>query len=102
MHIKNLCRKLLERFPPVERLMADRRELSSLKQRIVYPPGHFYSSLPDLDEVEKYAARLFDAKKFISDVELHESEQMNSCVSSEIGRTSSRSFITKAISTDIS
>ena len=41
------------------------------------PPGHFYSPIPDLNEVEKYRSRLFDdRRREMGEVDLQEAEQL--------------------------
>ena len=41
------------------------------------PPGHFYSPIPNLNEVQKYRSRLFDDKKVeIGEIDLQQSDQI--------------------------
>ena len=40
------------------------------------PPGHFYSPVPDLDEIERDAARIFGATSVLPGVELREKAQL--------------------------
>lgn len=42
----------------------------------LYPPGHFYSPVPDMAEIEAQAARLFAPRRDVPGVALHEPEQL--------------------------
>ena len=42
----------------------------------LYPPGHFYSPVPDLEEIEAQADRLFGPARELPGVELHVAEQL--------------------------
>ncbi|MGH9099458.1 MAG: class I SAM-dependent methyltransferase [Acidimicrobiales bacterium] len=42
----------------------------------LYPPGHFYSPVPDLAEVEAQADRLFDPRRDLPGVDLREEQQL--------------------------
>jgi hypothetical protein len=42
----------------------------------LYPPGHFYSPLPDLDEVRAHDREIFDAPVTLPGIDLREQEQL--------------------------
>ena len=42
----------------------------------LYPPGHFYSPVPDLEEIEAQTDRLFGPGRELPGVELHVAEQL--------------------------
>jgi Methyltransferase domain len=42
----------------------------------LYPPGHFYSPVPDLADVEAQADRIFDPARALPGVELHVEDQL--------------------------
>ncbi len=64
-----LLKKILRRFMPLSAMGAwvreRRRWLSSYNSRFVsfYPAGHFYSPLPDFEDVEARQDRLFDRSR---------------------------------------
>ena len=66
---RRLARGLALRVPPLGRLVADRDRERSRRRRLQgqlkaykrgYPPGHFYSPIPDLAEVRAREAQIFD------------------------------------------
>src|SRR5438477_12463343 len=42
----------------------------------LFPPGHFYSPIVDLSELERDRARVFDRIRDVPDIELNEAEQL--------------------------
>jgi len=65
--------------PKVAALEAELAEKRALEKRapMFVPPGHYYSAIPSLDEVERHAAKLFDrSAREISGVDLREGEQL--------------------------
>jgi len=42
----------------------------------LFPPGHFYSPIVDLSELERDRARVFDRIREVSDIDLNEAEQL--------------------------
>jgi len=56
--IRKLLQNMLERVPDVQQLRAQRDAL--LTAFSGFPPGHYYSPIPGIDEVRRNADRLFD------------------------------------------
>jgi len=54
----NFLRRIAAHLPGVKRIFADRDRLQNELGRLGHPPGHFYSPIPDLDEVNKRFAML--------------------------------------------
>lgn len=66
---RRVARDLVMRLPPVARLAADRDKERSKRRKLQtklaayrhgYPPGHFYSPIPDLAEVRARESVIFD------------------------------------------
>jgi predicted O-methyltransferase YrrM len=54
-----------------------RRELEELHRRVgLYPPGHFHSPVPDLDEVRARDAQIFDAPAELVGIDLRTDAQL--------------------------
>lgn len=72
-----LARQLLARM---ERLQAERdqllAELDDLKAHFLFPPGHFYSPLPALDEVRRDEEAIFASPPELAGIDLNEREQL--------------------------
>jgi predicted O-methyltransferase YrrM len=70
---------LLESLPPVKRIVAERDKLrAELNRPAAYPPGHFYSPIPSMDEVRRDEAHIFDRSlRELSGVDLNVEGQIN-------------------------
>ena len=72
--------EISEEITAIEKVSAERdelrNELEALKKRIWVPPGHFYSPMPDFENVTKNAERIFRVPKMIPAVDLNEEEQI--------------------------
>jgi hypothetical protein len=72
---RSLARAIFRRLPPVSRLLAQHEAL--IKATGYAPPGHFYSPLVSLADLEKDAAKLFGSvPPTIAGIDLNESEQL--------------------------
>ena len=79
-------KKIIKRLPPIARLIAQRDDLATqvtaLEKRFAeaghsFPPGHFYSPIPDLDQVAADGDRIFTPPpREIAGVELGEADQL--------------------------
>jgi hypothetical protein len=64
--LKDLLRKFVAEIPPIgdtalaaelQRVQAD---LEEMRRACGFPPGHFYSPIPSMADVDRHAAKLFD------------------------------------------
>jgi hypothetical protein len=79
--IMQAIRSILEKLPPIKQLTHERdsfsAELRQYKQSAgVFPPGHFYSPIPAIDEIKKDEDRIFDSPQDLSGIDLNEKEQL--------------------------
>src|ERR1700743_517103 len=53
------------------------KQLSEAKKWTFVPHDHFYSPIPNIDEIKKREAKIWGpGKKQVADIELHETEQL--------------------------
>jgi hypothetical protein len=76
-HIKPALKKL----PTINKIISLRNilrsSLVSLNNNHHFPPGHFYSPIPSLDEIKKDESKIFGSiPRNIPGLELHEAEQL--------------------------
>jgi len=79
-------RSAAERQLDAERQVAAEKQLAAEQRLLVpdsvkpflewAPPGHFYSALPDLNQVERDAKRIFALPDQLPGIEVHEQEQL--------------------------
>lgn len=68
--IKRTAKNLLDKLPYCGKLIRERK-------RMMYPPGHFYSPFPLIEEIKLKEQAIFDAfPRTISGIDLNESEQL--------------------------
>jgi predicted O-methyltransferase YrrM len=67
------------------RLQEQRAELEELHRRAgLYPPGHFHSPVPDLEEVRAHDAEIFDRPAELAGIDLRDDAQL--ALVEELGR----------------
>ena len=83
---RKLARDLAARIPPVARLAAERDRERAKRRKLQaelaayrhgYPPGHFYSPIPDLEDIRAREAEIFDRRSpQVPGIDLHEADQL--------------------------
>jgi predicted O-methyltransferase YrrM len=67
----------LERIPILGKVWSQRNELRSITNRLWVGPGHFYSPIPDMDEIRQREAEIFSrAEARIPGVDLNDAGQL--------------------------
>ncbi|MEJ7708830.1 MAG: hypothetical protein WKF84_03000 [Pyrinomonadaceae bacterium] len=84
--MKNLIKGIAKKTPLVRRVLHERDQaiiernqaIEKLDQvpKLFVPPGHFYSPITSIDDIEGYERKLTEAPKAISGVDLNEREQL--------------------------
>lgn len=76
MLLKSILKSVIKRLPFINELVKERDSL--IKASGFVPPGHFYSPIPSIDEVNRDEERIFaKPDKQISGIELRETEQLS-------------------------
>jgi hypothetical protein len=71
-----VIKALLKSVPPVRRLIAERDRLRA--ELGMFPPGHFYSPIPSMEEVRRNETHLFDCSlRELSGIDLNVEGQLN-------------------------
>lgn len=81
MALIDAIKPLARRLPVIRRMIAERDDLRdqirSLQQRLAHPPGHFYSPIPDVEELRRNESRIFGPMpRTIPGIDLRESSQL--------------------------
>ncbi len=72
MTMKSLAKAILKKLPVFSKIIHERD-----KMLLGYPPGHFYSPIPSLDEIKLKEQEIFDlAPREIPGIDLNEVEQL--------------------------
>jgi len=74
--MNNMLKKILMLSPEVRRILDERAELARLRPTQVFPPGHFYSPFPDLEELRENEEEIFNIPESIPSVNLNEESQL--------------------------
>jgi predicted O-methyltransferase YrrM len=70
--MKNILKRVVAKLPYISKL---EEELNTYKTK--YPPGHFYSPLPSIEEVKRNREQIFSiSHKEIPGIDLHEASQL--------------------------
>lgn len=81
--IKNLIKQILLFFPfagsRIRHYDLLKREIADIRRRCGFDPGHYYSPIPNLEEIEKDANRIF-RKEIPLDINLDAAKQFESLV----------------------
>jgi len=71
-------KSIIKKFPPIKRILTQRDnlllELNSYRK--FYPPGHFYSTIQDLEYVISNEKKIWQRKDTLPGIELHSDEQL--------------------------
>lgn len=72
--MKTLLRRAINQFPVVKRIVQSRHAIGSPME---YPPGHFYSPIPDIASIRENEGMMFGSiPREIPGINLRESEQL--------------------------
>lgn len=83
MSLESMLRSAIKGLPGISRVVAERDALR--KDCGMFPPGHFYSPIPSLDEVRRDDAQIFAAPpRTLPGIHLRETEQL--ALLDELGR----------------
>jgi hypothetical protein len=84
---RRLARGLALRVPPLGRIVADRDRERAQRRKLQgqlaaykrgYPPGHYYSPIPDLDDVRARELQIFDrTSPEVAGIDLRPAEQLS-------------------------
>jgi predicted O-methyltransferase YrrM len=75
--LKDRIRAVIKTIPVVGKPYVQREELRSTLQQLWEPPGHFYSPIPDLADIRRNEARVFDTNsREVAGVDLNERAQL--------------------------
>lgn len=73
--MKKVINSILKKIPPTKKLLEQKEELKILKR--FFPPGHFYSPIPSVDEIKKNENKIFkDIPRTLPGINLNEKEQI--------------------------
>lgn len=72
MKAKNYIKEIIEKLPHVRSL---KRKLLNYQQSLIFPPGHFYSPVVDIQELIANRSKIFDNSKELHGIDLNLKEQ---------------------------
>lgn len=68
---------LVKQLPYLKQVFLERDESRTQAKKLGFPPGHFYSPIPSIEEIRSKEAQIFDyAPRTIPAVDLNEEQQL--------------------------
>jgi predicted O-methyltransferase YrrM len=80
--MKSLVKKWLNKLPYIRTLVSENKRLTDNSRLIKetyeswVPPGHYYSPIPSVNELQEYKGRIYDESKIINGIDLNAGNQI--------------------------
>lgn len=72
MKLRTILRSIIDRAPHVKKL---KEKVANFEKALFVPPGHFYSPIVDLEEINQNESQIFNPEKELNGINLNEAAQ---------------------------